>query len=307
MSTELVKKADGGLVKYVPLGSEDAIQLSVAIIRNYIVTPTKSGAMPSNQDCMRLLALCRAQRLDPFQRDCYLTGYDGRNGPEFSIIVAHSVFLKRAAASKDYNGMQSGVVYVDADGERHVVEGEILPEGSKLLGGWARVHVKGREFPSFTTLELRAFRKDNKFWNENPCGMIRKCSEKDALGQAFPNILGLCAEIANGVDMDLPQVSVTVSPPARDQEQIEDPPKHDDVRMDYPPQAQSESAAAPETLVSWCQANGIKWDQFRAWAVDMGHVADHITSWDGVSVETSKRLLRAKTGMLAGIQKFNTK
>lgn len=304
MSTEIVKKSDGGLVKYVPLGSEDAIQLSVAIIRNYIVTPTKSGAMPSNSDCMRLLALCRAQRLDPFQRDCYLTGYDGKNGPEFSIIISHSVFLKRAAASRDYNGMQSGIVYVDADGERHVVEGEILPEGSKLLGGWARVHVKGREFPSFTTLELRAFRKDNKFWNDNLCGMIRKCAEKDALGQAFPNILGLCAEVSNGVELDLPQVSVSVSPtPSSEPVRIGDAPV-DDVPMETQPQPQP-NKQAEETLVGWAHSNGIKWDEFRAWAVDMGHVAEHITSWDGVSAETSRRLLRAKVGMLQGIKAFS--
>lgn len=288
MSTQIaVKEKDKTEISYIPLGSEDKITLSINIIRTFLVTPTKSGSLPSNTDCMKMLALCRAQRLDPFQRDVYLAGYDGKNGPEFSIIIAHNVFLKRAVASKDYDGMESGIIYIDHDGVRQSEPGEIIPDGCTLIGGWARVHVRGRQHPSFTTLALKAFRKDNRFWNENPAGMIRKCAEKDALGQAFPNILGLCAEVANGQD-------VVVS--------VESTPILSPTAIDAPETQSATPTPQALTIQSWCEQNSITWDQWSAWARDLGHIDERCNGFGAVPDDVAKRLLRAQSGMLTQLR-----
>src|SRR5437868_70479 len=91
--------------EYVPFGAADKIKLSIHIVRELIANPTKSGAKPSDRDCLRFIAMCQAKRLNPFESDAYLLGYDGKNGAEFSLITAHQTYLKRAEINPEYDGM----------------------------------------------------------------------------------------------------------------------------------------------------------------------------------------------------------
>ncbi len=178
------------MVEFIPFGASDAIKLSVAMVKNMIAVPTKSGKVPSDNDCIKFIALCQARKLNPFEGDAFMIGYDTRDqGPKFNLITSIQAFLKRAEASKDYNGMKSGVI-VERDGNIVDVEGDFFLKGDKVLGGWAMVFRKGQEHPITKRIRLERFKKSFGIWLEDEAGMICKCAEADALRTSFPTMLG---------------------------------------------------------------------------------------------------------------------
>ena len=131
------------------------------------------------------LELCRAQRLNPFLREAYLVKYG--NNPA-SMITAEIVFERRANAHPDYEGMECGVVYIDSGGEIRKREGTATYKvvGETLVGGWARVHRKGRS-DSYAEVSLDEYDKGQSVWKTMPGVMIHKCAKGVALRLAFPS------------------------------------------------------------------------------------------------------------------------
>jgi phage recombination protein Bet len=177
------------IMEYVPFGAQDAIRLTIRIVREFIAVPTKSGKEPTDRDVFRFMAMCRARKLNPYEGDAYLIGYDGHAGPTFSLITAHQAFLKRAELNPEYDGMESGAV-VERDGQVIDIQGDFTDSGDKLLGGWARVFFRTRSHPMYKRIRLQRFRKGFGVWQDDPAGMICKCAEADALRSSFPTMLG---------------------------------------------------------------------------------------------------------------------
>lgn len=178
-------------VEIKPFGSDELIKLNVKIVQNMIAVPTKSGHRPDATQAIKFMMLCKARHLNPFEGDAFLIGYDTHTGPQFSLITAHQVFLKRAEASKDFDGMESGVILLSED-ESHTEEreGDFTMDGEKVVGGWAKVYRKDRGKPMYRRLKLSTFKKGYGRWNDDAAGMIVKCAEADALRSAFPTHLG---------------------------------------------------------------------------------------------------------------------
>lgn len=189
-NTQAVQKADDkALTEFVPFGASDSIKLSVAMVRSLIASPTKSGRLPSDGDCIKFIALCRARKLNPYEGDAFLIGYDTKDGAKFNLITAHQAFLKRAELSPEYNGMRSGII-VEREGKLVDLEGDFFLESDTVMGGWATVYFKNREHPMHKRIRLQRFNKGFGVWSEDPAGMICKCSEADALRSSFPTMLG---------------------------------------------------------------------------------------------------------------------
>src|SRR5438477_1143011 len=91
-----IQKAEERSVEFTPHGSQDKIKLTVGMVQRMVAVPTKSGRTCSERDAFKFIMLCRARRLDPFQGDAFLIGFDAKDGPQFSLITAHQAFLKRA-------------------------------------------------------------------------------------------------------------------------------------------------------------------------------------------------------------------
>jgi phage recombination protein Bet len=177
------------IMEYVPFGAQDKIRLTISIVKQFIAVNTKSGKEPTERDVMRFMAMCHARKLNPFEGDAFLIGYDGHAGPSFSLITAHQAFLKRAELNPEYDGMESGAV-VDRGGEILDIQGDFTASGDKLLGGWARVFFKARSHPMYKRIRLQRFQKNFGVWQDDPAGMICKCAEADALRSSFPTMLG---------------------------------------------------------------------------------------------------------------------
>ncbi len=190
MSESQLATQEKELVEYIPFGADEKIKLSLSIVQNLIAVPTRSGKLPSKNDSLKFMMLCRARHLDPFSGDAFLIGYDTQNGPAFSLITAHQVFLKRAEASEKFDGMESGVVVTNKDGTLIERETDFVLKGETLLGGWARVFRKDRTKPFYRRLNLETFDTGLSRWKKDAAGMIVKCAEADALRSAFPTHLG---------------------------------------------------------------------------------------------------------------------
>lgn len=181
-------------LEYEPFGGKGNIRLSVSIVQNLICVKTKSGKGCSENDALKFMAMCQAKRMNPFEGDCYLIGYDGKNGPEFSMITAHQTYLKRAELHPEYDGMKSGlIVHEDNEDGTYTtkeIEGDFYESDQIVVGGWAEVHFKNRKVPTKKRLRLERFKKPFGVWVDDAAGMICKCAEADALRSSFPTMLG---------------------------------------------------------------------------------------------------------------------
>lgn len=180
---------DFGQCEYIPFGADEKIKLSFNLILRWLAVKTKKGAVPDEQDVMKFLMVCKAKKLNPFDGDAFLVGYDGHDGPVFSTIVAHQAFLKRAETHPEFDGMESGVIVKTGD-SIHELVGDFFPAGSVLVGGWATVFFVNRRHPMTKRLKLSTFDKGRSLWKTNPEGMIVKCAEADALRSSFPQLIG---------------------------------------------------------------------------------------------------------------------
>jgi phage recombination protein Bet len=188
--TQLVaKQPESKFTEYVPFGAQDKLKLSIEMVKNLIAVKTKIGKTCSDQDAIKFIAKCQAMRLNPFEEDCFLIGYDTKEGPQFSFVTAHKAFLKRAELNPEYDGMKSGVI-VKRDGQVLDLEGDFFMDGDEVIGGWAVVHFKNRKEPMRKRIRLQRFKKSYGIWLEDSAGMICKCAEADALRSSFPTMLG---------------------------------------------------------------------------------------------------------------------
>jgi phage recombination protein Bet len=187
-SKQLVKTTDKEM-EYVPFAAQDKIKLTIAIVQNLIAVKTKSGKTCSESDAIKFMMMCQARKLNPFEGDAFLIGYDSKDGPTFSLITAHQAFLKRAEVNPEYDGMKSGVI-IRRDGEVKDLEGDFYLEGDELLGGWSTIFFKTRKQPMHKRIRLKRFQKAWGIWQDDPAGMICKCAEADGLRSSFPTLLG---------------------------------------------------------------------------------------------------------------------
>lgn len=179
------------MVEYEAFESKEKIQLSAQMVIQFLCKPTKSGKICSKEQAMRFIMLCKTRGLNPWEGDAFIVGYDTASGPEFNLITAHQAFLKRAEVNANFEGMDSGVIVKNKDGELVEMPGDFFEESQVLKGAWAKIFLKNRPaHPVYKRIKLESFKKGFGRWVDDPAGMIVKCAEADAMRSAFPNTLG---------------------------------------------------------------------------------------------------------------------
>ncbi len=175
-----------GLVEYEANG--ELVKLSPTTVKKYLVS---GGGNVSDQEVMMFLSLCRYQHLNPFLKEAYLIKY-GSNDPA-TIVVGKDVFTKRADATPTYGGKQAGVIILDKNGEVKEREGALVLPNETLVGGWAKIFIKGHDTPEYASVSFDEYvgRKKsgeiNGQWSKKPATMIRKVAVVQALREAFPD------------------------------------------------------------------------------------------------------------------------
>ena len=297
---------------YVPFGATEEIKLSVSIVKNLIAVKTRSGKTCSDNDAMKFLMLCKSRLLDPYSGDAYLIGYDGKDGPSFSLITAHQAFLKRAENNPEYDGMESGVI-VSEDGKLKDIQGDFHTEDQKVVGGWATVHFKHRKFPMQKRVRLSRFQKAFGVWADDPGGMICKCAEADALRSSFPTMLGglYLKEETNHETQVQASAPIFKDEPAREVEVVVEPAKAPPQAATVPvvPVPEPKKAKTPpapptpikapeepkmlsilEVLKQRLDTEGIKFQKAVQFLIETGQVAEDTVTLDQLPLESPDAL-----------------
>ena len=135
------------------------------------------------QEAELFLRFCQAHELDPFRGEAYFTKYTPRNGgpPRVSMVVGYHAWLRKGQASPRYLAHYSGVILDDGSMD----EGQFIPPGKKLVGGWCDLYLKGIDRPMISRVNLNAYNTNQNVWKDNPAVMIRKVAIEDVFRQAF--------------------------------------------------------------------------------------------------------------------------
>ncbi len=198
---------------------EETVKLSPSIIRSYLVN---GNGEVTDQEIVMFLNLCRFQHLNPFLREAYLIKFG--NQPA-TIVTGKDAITKRAMRNPKYAGQQAGVVVLTDSGEMEYRNGSLVLEGDTLVGGWAKVYVKGYEVPIEAAVSYSEYvgtTKDgtvNSQWSKKPATMIRKVALVQALREAFPEDLGgMYASEEMNLDFDETSMAAPVEIPPQEEE-----------------------------------------------------------------------------------------
>ena len=215
------KRKDTNIVQYDSNGTQ--VTLTFDTVKRYLVS---GGGNVSDQEVVMFMGMCKAQHLNPFNREAYLIKY-GSNSPA-TMITGKDVFLKRAQKNPSFDGLQCGIIVMENE-TGNIVEREgtfFLDEEEKLVGGWAKVYIKGFQIPFYESVKLTEYIGKKRTgeiteqWQKRPATMIRKVALVHALKEAFPDELGgLYAqeEMGDAADIVLDATPVEVQEPAYDQ------------------------------------------------------------------------------------------
>ena len=188
LQNQLAGKQNTRTIEYESNG--EIVKLSPQTVRNYLVA---GGGDVSDQEVVMFLNLCKFQHLNPFLREAYLIKYG--NSPA-TIVTGKDTFIKRAKRNKDFIGKQSGIIVADENGNVAEREGTFHLPGESVVGGWAKVYIRGYEAPEYASVSFEEYagRKSNgelnSQWASKPATMIRKVALVQALREAFPEDFG---------------------------------------------------------------------------------------------------------------------
>lgn len=209
---------------------EEIVKLSPSIIRNYLVN---GNGNVSDQEVAMFLNLCKFQHLNPFLREAYLVKYGNQDA---TIVIGKEAITKRAMRNAKYAGQQAGIVIFHSEsGELEYRPGSLMLAGENLVGGWAKVYVKGYDVPIEAVVSFNEYvgRKNdgsiNGQWSKKPATMIRKVALVQALREAFPEDLGGMYS-AEEVGVEINEAAMApVEIPQDDNNEPERVPMYDDV------------------------------------------------------------------------------
>lgn len=172
------------IVKY-KIG-EDEIKLTPKIVQEYIVGTDAKITMP---EFKLFTELCRVRKLNPFLREAYLIKYSDKQPA--SIVVGKDAIYKRAVLNPNFDGMESGVIVLDSNGNIVERTGSFKLPDDVLVGGWAKVYRKDWQHPSYASVtfdecvQKKSDGTPNSNWTKQPTTMIEKVAKVRALREAF--------------------------------------------------------------------------------------------------------------------------
>ena len=174
------------------LENGDEMKLTISMVRQFLVQGNADYV--TDQEVIYFMHECKARRLNPFLRECWLIKYSANDHAQ----IVESIHHKRANARKapDCRGWERGLILQTANGEIKYSRGLVL-DGEKLLGAYFRAQPRGWETPYELEINLAGYIKKTrdgrttKFWaEENQPSMIMKVAESQGLSALWGDAVG---------------------------------------------------------------------------------------------------------------------
>lgn len=188
--SETKKEEKNELIVSYEVNNEE-ITLTPQIVQDYLVGKDAKITIPE----FKLFAeLCKARKLNPFLKEAYCIKYS--NNLPATIVVGKDAVLKRAVLNPNYNGIKSGIIVSDENGNITERKGTFKLPNEKLVGGWAEVFRKDWENSVYCSVSLdesmqrKSNGQPNSNWEKQPATMIEKVAKVRALREAFVEDLG---------------------------------------------------------------------------------------------------------------------
>lgn len=160
------------------------VSLTADTVKKYLVSGDASKV--TDQEVMMYIGMCKANGLNPFNRECYLIKYGSSPATQ---VTAKQAFMNRAEDHPAFDGFEAGIIVFNGESiEKR--EGSAVFDGEELLGGWAKVYRRDRSRPTYAEVSVREYDKGQSMWKSSPATMIRKVALVHALREAFPRNLG---------------------------------------------------------------------------------------------------------------------
>lgn len=193
--SETKKEEKNELIVSYEVNNEE-ITLTPQIVQDYLVGKDAKITIPE----FKLFAeLCKARKLNPFLKEAYCIKYS--NNLPATIVVGKDAVLKRAVLNPNYNGIKSGIIVSDENGNITERKGTFKLPNEKLVGGWAEVFRKDWENSVYCSVSLeesmqrKSNGQPNSNWEKQPATMIEKVAKVRALREAFVEDLGGMYEV----------------------------------------------------------------------------------------------------------------
>ena len=171
--------------------NNEEITLTPQIVQDYLVGTSAKITIPE----FKLFAeLCKARKLNPFLKEAYCIKYS--NNLPATIVVGKDAVLKRAVLNPNYNGIKSGIIVLDSNGNITERKGTFKLSCETLVGGWAEVFRKDWQNSVYCSVSLdeviqkKSNGQPNSNWEKQPATMIEKVAKVRALREAFVEDLG---------------------------------------------------------------------------------------------------------------------
>lgn len=227
VATTTANKREKGEVVYQVAGQD--VKLSYQIVRDYL---TKGNGTVTDQDLTQFISICKYNELNPFLNEAYLVKFG--NQPA-QMIVSREALMKRAEAHPQYAGIKGGIIVQTKEGAIEKRIGTFHLKEETLVGGWAEVYRKDRDFPTEATVSFWEYDKKQSTWNEKPGTMIAKVAKVQALREAFPSQLGAMytqeevrevedapyIEVENEMEANANKTKITFDPVDLEEEPVE--------------------------------------------------------------------------------------
>ena len=198
------------------LAGNATVTLSPQVVKNYLVSGDKDNI--TMEELVLFINLCKYQGLNPFLREAYLVKYGKEKA---TMVTGKDAFMKRAQRNSNYRGCTAGIIVRNGDNIEQR-EGTFKLDEEILVGGWAKVLVKGYDAPISTSVSLSEYigkKSDgtpNKQWSRMPSTMLRKVALVQALREAFPDdYAGMYDADEMGLDSSMLSDTPIASPDAQ--------------------------------------------------------------------------------------------
>lgn len=180
-----VGNANNNQVKTIITKNGEEIQISRQMIKDFLdvdLNPAEYSYFSS---------VCDLYGLNPYVKDIYAIKF-GTQAATF--VIDYKVMQQAADNDPSFDGLKTGILYVDTKGIPQEREGAYLLPGETLLGAWCEVYRKGRNHTNRTYAlydENKKLTKEGKInanWSDKPVFMITKVAKAQALRETFPNM-----------------------------------------------------------------------------------------------------------------------